>query len=88
MVTAVFVVWLLFFDKNDLITQYNTRKHRIELEKSREYYLQQIQHNKQDLQELMSDPKNLEKFGREKYLMKRDSEDVFVIVKKKKQETK
>jgi len=44
-----------------------------------QFYLDEIKENKEKLNELMSSPANLEKFAREKYLMKKDDEDVFVI---------
>ena len=40
------------------------------------------------MEELKTNPKNLEKFAREKYLMKKDNEDIFVIVKKNKETVK
>lgn len=74
------MVWLLFFDKNDILSQVElTRKLRA-LEEERNYYAREIEKNKHDMMELKTNPKNLEKFAREKYLMKRPNEDIFVIV--------
>ena len=42
----------------------------------------EIEKNRQELQSLVSSKKNLEKFAREKYLMKKDNEDIFVILEK------
>lgn len=78
--TTLFVVWLLFFDKNDVISQVELNKKLNELKKEKQYYLEEIARNKQDFMELQTNPKNLEKFAREKYLMKKDNEDIFVIV--------
>ena len=44
----------------------------------------EVEKNKKDLNALLNDPKSLEKFAREKYFMRKDNEDVFVIVKEKK----
>ena len=52
----------------------------MELEKDKRYYTTEIANNKESLNELMSSMDNLEKFAREKYLMKRDNEDIFVFV--------
>jgi len=76
----VFIVWLTFFDKNDFVTQYSYRKQLNELNKDKAYYTDEIAKNKKELFELMSDSIQLEKFAREKYLMKKDNEEIFVIV--------
>ena len=76
----VFLVWLTFFDKNDFVTQYTYRKQLNELNKDKAYYTEEIAKNKKELFELMSDSVQLEKFAREKYLMKKDNEEIFVIV--------
>lgn len=76
------VVWLTFFDRNDIFTQYDLRQQVLKLEKERNYYLQEIITNNQAIEELHTNQKSLEKFARETYLMKRDNEDIFVIVKK------
>lgn len=77
---AVFLVWMLFFDSNDLITRFKLTRELRDLEAQRAYYKDKIAEVKQDREELMSDPRLLEKFAREKYLMKKPSEDVFVLV--------
>src|SRR5262245_24331250 len=77
------VAWLIFFDGNDFFTQYSYRKKLNELEKEREYYIIETEKNRQELQTLISNKKSLEKFAREKYLMKKDNEDIFVILEKK-----
>ncbi len=51
-----------------------------ELEDDKEYYQVKIKQTREDLKELTSDMENLERFAREKYLMKRDNEEVFVFV--------
>lgn len=78
--TLAFVVWLLFFDKNDLFSQLSYRRQLKELEVDKEYYLKEIARNKEDMKELMSDPEHLEKYARERYLMKKDNEDIFLVL--------
>jgi cell division protein FtsB len=73
-------VWLLLFDRNDVFTQLERRKQVKKLEEERTYYQNEIERNKREIQELRSNPKQLEKFAREHYLMKRDDEEVYVIV--------
>ena len=81
---TVLVVWVIFFDKNDLSTQIELRKEVKQLEEERNYYAHEIAEITSDIRELTTNPKTLEKFAREKYLMKRDNEDIFVIVEEKK----
>lgn len=84
LVTLAFVAWLLFLDKNDLYSQYTKHNQVVELQKQRDFLLKQTTQVSKDLDELNSNPQKLEKFAREKYLMKKDNEDVFVIVHKSK----
>jgi cell division protein DivIC len=80
----LFLVWMLFFDSNDFITQYRMSRELRDKEEMKEYYLEKMAEVQQDREELMGNPELLEKFAREKYLMKRPGEDVFIIVPKKK----
>jgi cell division protein FtsB len=73
-------VWILFFDKNDVFTQYELISKCKKLEKDKNYYLAEISKNQAALKALQDDKKYLERFAREKYLMKKDNEDVFVFV--------
>jgi len=52
------------------------------LKNDKSYYADELEKSKSDLNELISSPANLEKFAREKYLMKKDDEDIFVFVEK------
>ncbi|WP_019946144.1 FtsB family cell division protein [Hymenobacter aerophilus] len=75
-----FLVWMFLFDANDLVRQYDMYAKLQELQGDREYYLREIEKVKKDRAELLSSPELLEKFAREKYIMKRPGEDVFVLV--------
>lgn len=77
----VFFIWMLFLDRNDFISQYSYRSTLRQLEKDKLYYMEEIEKVKADLDELSTNQVKLEKFAREKYLMKRDNEDIFVIVR-------
>ena len=77
-------VWVVFFDKNDLKTQIELRDQVKQLREERNYFSKEIKDITSDLQELNANPKTLEKFAREKYYMKRDNEDIFVIVEERK----
>ncbi|MBA9079516.1 FtsB family cell division protein [Rufibacter quisquiliarum] len=81
-----FLVWMLFFDSNDFITQFQTSQKLAQLEEERDYYLEKIAEVEKDRKELMSNPELLEKFAREKYLMKKPTEDLYIIVEKDEEE--
>ncbi|MHB1179257.1 MAG: FtsB family cell division protein [Daejeonella sp.] len=76
-----FMTWMLFFDRNDLMSQFEYRRQLNKLEAEKEFYTAGSQKAIQDLNELTTDRSKLEKFAREKYLMKKDNEDIFVIIK-------
>lgn len=77
-----FLVWMIFLDSNDLINRYQLSAKRRSLENEKEYYVEKIQEVERDRTQLMGTPELLEKFAREKYLMKRESEDLFIIEEK------
>lgn len=76
----VFVTWMLFFDQNDLMTQMSMRMELRELQDNKAYYETEIARTRDELEELLTNEEKLERFAREKYLMKKDDEVVFVIV--------
>jgi len=81
--TAAFIALLFLSDRNNIIDQYKLHKQYNKVKTEHDYYIKQIGEAKRQYNELFSDKRNLEKFAREKYLMKRDDEDVFVIVQGK-----
>lgn len=82
-VIVALIAWLLFFDKNDVYSQLDLVKRCNKLKAEKEYYLEEIANNQREIDELKHNAKSLETFAREKYFMKKDNEDVFVIIKKK-----
>ena len=84
LVVTAFLVWLTFFDRNNFISQVRLGRILNEKRTQKEFYLNHIREDSISMHELMSDTTLLEKFGREKYLMKRDDEDIYLIVKEKK----
>jgi cell division protein FtsB len=75
-----FLIWMIFFDRNDFVTQYQYRKKLNDLRKEQQYYIDEININRVQLQDILGNPKNLEKFAREQYRMKKDNEEVFVVL--------
>jgi cell division protein DivIC len=84
--SLAFLVWMFFFDSNDFVTQYQTSRKLAILEEEKEYYLEKIAEVQKDRKELMSNPQLLEKFAREKYLMKKPTEELYLIVVKDEEE--
>jgi cell division protein DivIC len=76
---VVFVVWMSFFDVKDwglLIERHNKIS---ELEKSEKMLSMQIQETRAELNLLRSDAQSIERYAREKYYMKKDNEDIFLV---------
>lgn len=81
---AALSLLLVFNDRYGLIDQYKYAKDLNEVKDKHAYYTKEIARVKQEQEELFGSNKNLEKFAREKYLMKADNEDVFVMIKEEK----
>ncbi|WP_278035079.1 FtsB family cell division protein [Flavobacterium nitratireducens] len=73
-----FVVWMLFLDN------YSYFDHRVldnqieELEDNKNYYQEEIKKDESQIKQLKN-PDQVEKYAREKYYMKKDSEDIYII---------
>jgi len=80
--SLVFLILLLFLDRNNLVSQYKMRRELNGLRNELQFYRDQAHMDSVELHRLLSDTLELEKLGREKYMMKRDSEDIYIIVRK------
>lgn len=79
-VTAIsFLAWMIFLDSNDLISRFKMSSKLRSLEREKEFYQEKISDVEKDRTELMTNKELLEKFAREKYLMKKESEDLFIV---------
>jgi cell division protein FtsB len=76
----MFFVWILFLDSNNLMARVGLTRKLNTLENEKEYYEEKILEVRADHEELFGNRDMLEKFAREKYLMKKETEDVFLIV--------
>ena len=81
-VSLSFLVWMIFLDSNDLINRFRLTAKLGSLEDEKGYYMEKIRDVEKDRTELMGTSELLEKFAREKYLMKKESEDLFIIEEK------
>ena len=77
----VFFGWIVFFDSHNLIERTIQLRQQHQLERDKIFYEEKIKEDNAKLEELESNPANLEKFAREQYLMKKDNEDIFIIEK-------
>lgn len=71
---------MLFVDSNDIVSQIRLRAKLNNLENQKEFYIEKKVEVLKNKEELTTNQELLEKFAREKYLMKKPSEDLFVIV--------
>ncbi|MCF8357737.1 MAG: septum formation initiator family protein [Prolixibacteraceae bacterium] len=79
-ILAVFLVWILFFDEYNLI-RIRRDNHKLKsLKQEAEYLQEKIEKDRERLNALKTDTAEVEKFARETYLLKKENEDVFVIV--------
>jgi len=76
---VLFGAWMIFFDHNDLFNQVKRSNELRDLEARKAYFQAQIKQTKKEVDELRLNASSLEKVAREKYLMKKDNEDLFVI---------
>lgn len=77
---AIFFGWMLLLDSNNIVARYQLGSKLNSLEEEKEYYEEKIKEVKKDRSELLGDKESIEKFAREKYLMKKETEDIYVIV--------
>jgi len=77
-----FLVWMIALDSNNFVTRYQLSSKLGTLENEREYYEEKIKEVEKDRDELFGDRESLEKFAREKYLMKKETEDIFIVEEK------
>jgi cell division protein DivIC len=77
-VLVFFIVWMLFLDTYSYLEHRWLDKEINELETNKEYYQNEITKDKKSIKTLKN-PHQIEKYAREKYYMKKDSEDIYII---------
>lgn len=82
--SIIFIVWVVFFDENNILYRYKLTDKLNNLKDQKQYFEKEIKNTQFEIDEIMGDPEKLEKFAREKYLMKKDNEDIFIITNKEK----
>ena len=80
-VLLVFLVWILFFDQNSGLRQLSLSKELNEAQRQEQYYKDEITNDSLKLHELKTNDESVEKLAREKFFMKKDDEEIFLIVR-------
>lgn len=78
---VLFVVWMLFFDQNNIFNQLKLKTNLRSIEHQRDFYQSEIDKNQRLIEDFQTDTAFMERFGREKYLLKKDNEVIYLIVK-------
>ncbi|MDG1397070.1 MAG: septum formation initiator family protein [Polaribacter sp.] len=73
-----FIIWMLFFDENSYLTHRKFNNEINDLESTISFYKDKIEKDRATIKKLQ-DSLELERFAREKYLMKKDNEDIYII---------
>jgi cell division protein DivIC len=79
---VLFIVWITFFDNFNIIKQSKIKKNIKQLEENKKFYIQEITKDSTEYYDLLNDAEKREKFAREKFLMKKEDEDVYIIRRK------
>lgn len=73
-----FLIWMLFLDNYSYLNHRFLNKEISELEKNKKYYLKEISEDNKNIKKLQN-PDEIQRFAREKYFMKRENEDIYII---------
>jgi cell division protein FtsB len=78
-VSVIFIVWMLFFDQRDYFQQKASAEELQKIQNSTKYYNDEINNTKKQLNNLQGNPTSIEKFARERYLLKREGEELYLF---------
>ena len=79
LVLVGFVIWMLFFDQRDFFLQRERKAELEKLEAAKKYYQEEINLTQKQLENLQSNPAAVEKYARERYLLRREGEEVYLF---------
>jgi len=77
---VAFLVWMIFFDRYDLPTQYNYQQEKSKLEYEKDFYTSEITNIEQSIKDVQYNQSEIQRIAREKYKMKKNNEDIYVIM--------
>ena len=78
LITVLFIVWMFFFDTNSYLIHKELNKEIDGLQENTDYYQKEIENDKSFI-EKMEDSAEMERFAREKYYLKKENEDIYII---------
>ena len=81
-IITLFIIWIVFLDNYNLIRQSKIKKEIKQLEENKNFYSKEIKKDSTEYHELLNSDEKKEKFAREKFLMRKENEDVYIIRKK------
>lgn len=76
---VAFVIWMCFFDRYDISTQFSYLQEQRKLEYEKRFYQSEIQRIDQAVKDVQYNPNEIKRVARERYKMKKDNEDIYVI---------
>lgn len=79
--TLIFLVYLLIFDQYNFRAQYRLLSELNQLKEEKEFYQKELSKDSITYYTLFDNQENLEKFARERFKMKKDNEDIFLIIR-------
>lgn len=78
--TVAFIAWLIFFDSNNLVTRNKLQQKLDVLNQEKQFYIEEIRRDSVLTRQLLDDSSKLEQFAREKFLMKKEGEDLYLVI--------
>lgn len=84
--SVAFVVWMAFFDRYDISTQIGYQQEKSKLEYEKEFYTAEVEKIEKSIKDVQYNHIEIQRIAREKYKMKKDNEDVYVIMEVEPQE--
>ena len=76
---VAFLIWMCFFDRYDITTQYNFQAEKTKLEAEKEFYTSEIEVIEKAIKDVQYNPNEIQRIAREKFKMKKDKEDIYII---------
>lgn len=78
LISLLFGVWMLFLDNYSYMDQRKVNKQMHELQDNKKYYQEEIRKDNQSIK-LLKNQDQVENYAREKYYMKRENEDIYIV---------
>lgn len=76
---VAFLIWMCFFDRYDITTQYNFQTEKTKLETEKAFYTSEIEIIEKAINDVQYNPNEIQRIAREKFKMKKDQEDIYII---------